>query len=136
MKKLANESQRALLAARISTVGCGKRANELESANLHFQTVEQVAEALNVSPRSVMSARKVLANGHAALAEAIASGDTPVSVAGGKAAVKTAAARLGRREKKVAKSDLSAVKRAFEALSEDDQMAFVDWLDNELTVTR
>lgn len=146
-----NESQRALLAARISTVGRGKRASDLESANLHFQTVDQTAEILNVSPRSVMSARKVLANGHAALAEAIAAGDMSVSaaskladlppdeqrqaVAGGKQAVRNAVSRLSRKPPakpdRQPKLDLPALKKAFLSLSEDDRMAFLDWVDHE-----
>ncbi|HEX7447695.1 MAG TPA: hypothetical protein VF306_09130 [Pirellulales bacterium] len=66
------------------------------------------------------------------------------AVSGGKATVKAAAAQVARRapKKKSAppapeplRLDLAGVKHAFLALSEDDRMAFLDWIDHELIET-
>lgn len=135
-----NESQRALLAAKIATVGRGRQAADLEGANLHVQTVEQAAKLLNVSPRSVKSARSVLASGHEALAQAIAAGDTTVSaaaklldlppaaqrdaVAGGKQGVKAATSRIKPKEKPQPKLDLPALTEAFLGLDRGERQAF------------
>lgn len=66
------------------------------------------------------------------------------AVAGGKAAVKAAAKQVARRAPKKKpepaapeprRLDLAGVKLAFLALSEDDRMAFLDWIDHELIET-
>lgn len=123
--------------------------------NDHLKTRERIAAETGVSPRTVerdaafaRAADTVAENAgtHEALA-AILAGDLGTkkdierlaslpaeeqrrAVSGGKQAVKQAASRLGR-EKKSAKSGLQAVKQAFLSLSEDDRMAFLDWVDRE-----
>lgn len=61
------------------------------------------------------------------------------AVAGGKQAVKQAAARVRRKPTakpdRPPKLDLPALKQAFLGLSDDDRMAFLDWVDHEVFAT-
>lgn len=73
-----NESQRAMVAAKVANIGHGgQRAN----LPLEATTNEDAASMLNVSERSVKTARKVQANAAPELAEAVESGRVSVSAA-------------------------------------------------------
>jgi N6-adenosine-specific RNA methylase IME4 len=74
-----DESQRAMVAARIATLQLGANQHTRGSENLPTQV--QAAELLNVSDRSVRSARTVQAAGASELVEAVDRGDLKVSVA-------------------------------------------------------
>lgn len=75
-----NSSQRAMVAARLANMGVGNFSN---SANLPVSPVSQsaAAETLNVSERSVRSARAVLGRGAPELVAAVEQGDLSVSAA-------------------------------------------------------
>jgi ParB-like chromosome segregation protein Spo0J len=75
-----NESQRAMVAGKLANM---KQGNHSKVANLQVSPVPQslAAGRLNVSPRSVASARKILNEGIPELADAVERGDIPVSVA-------------------------------------------------------
>lgn len=74
-------SQRAMVAGRLANMPAHRPLNK--SANLpgSFVSQPQAAEQLNVSERSVRSARQVIDDGVPELAEAVDSGELPVSVA-------------------------------------------------------
>lgn len=76
-----NESQRAMVGARLSNMQNGGDRRSDQSANL--QTVSQSAAAhrVSVSTRSVSSARRVIDDGIPELSDAVEHGDIPVSVA-------------------------------------------------------
>lgn len=79
-----DESQRAMLAAKMPTIGKGSaKFNGDENANLRIlqETVEDIAEEFNVSPRSIVSARKVVGDGSVALQKAVENREIAVSVA-------------------------------------------------------
>lgn len=74
-----DESQRGMIAAKIETYKQGRPGKD---ANLHDKiSREQAAEMLNVSPRTVASAAKVLDDGIPELIEAVEGGDISVSAA-------------------------------------------------------
>jgi N6-adenosine-specific RNA methylase IME4/ParB-like chromosome segregation protein Spo0J len=75
------ESQRAMIAARLADMKQGERTDLEPSANLPKVDQASAAEKLNVSTRSVGSAAKVLRTGTKVVADAVASGRVPVSVA-------------------------------------------------------
>ena len=74
-----SESQRAMVAARVATLQLGANQHTRGSENLPTQA--QAAELLNVSDRSVRSARTVQTDGTPELVEAVDRGDLKVSVA-------------------------------------------------------
>jgi hypothetical protein len=74
-----DESQRAMVAARIATLQHGTNQHTRGSANLPVQS--QAAELLNVSERSVRSARTVQTTGARELVHAVEAGKVKVSVA-------------------------------------------------------
>ncbi len=59
MRRHMNESQRAMVAARLANMRQGART-DLPTANLHEVSVNQAAELLNVSPRQVAAAKAIL----------------------------------------------------------------------------
>lgn len=75
-----DESQRAMVAARIANLLNGQRAT---SANLRTSAVTQpqAATLMNVGERSVQSARRVLDHGSPEVVQAVDAGRVPVSVA-------------------------------------------------------
>ncbi|MBM3271541.1 MAG: hypothetical protein FJZ01_28230, partial [Candidatus Sericytochromatia bacterium] len=85
-----NESQRAMVAARLANLSDGQRA-DYRSANLPTLpdiplppppiTQARAAQLLNVGERSVRAARKVLNEAEPELAQAVAGGRIPVSTA-------------------------------------------------------
>lgn len=78
-----NESQRAMVAAEIANVTHGGDRKSDQSADLHLDPikVEDAAEMLNVSPRSVKSAKKVKASGDEKLIAEVKAGKVKVSKA-------------------------------------------------------
>lgn len=76
-----DESQRAMVAARLETLSHGQRASSARDANLHVCTRDEAAQLLAVSPRSVANAAKVQADGVPELAVAVDSGVLAVSTA-------------------------------------------------------
>ena len=73
-----NESQRAMVAAKIATMQQGART-DIRSIDLKSQT--QAAEMLNVSVPSVKRAKKVRESGDASLIAAVESGEVTVTAA-------------------------------------------------------
>ncbi|HVC98683.1 MAG TPA: hypothetical protein VND64_33770 [Pirellulales bacterium] len=100
-----NESQRADIAAKLTTLARGGDRRSDQSANLRFEndkhdvSVEQAAELLNVSERSVDSARRVRQHGHEALVAAVEAGQVSVSDA----------AKVARKPKDVQQAAIDAV---------------------------
>ena len=76
-----NESQRALLAARLSNIPHGGDRKTDHVANLQLETLQEVAEKNNVSKRSVSSAKRVLESGDKKLISAVKDGKVSVSKA-------------------------------------------------------
>lgn len=77
-----NESQRSMIAAKLANmiVG-GKETNSANLPNCAPVSQSSAAGRLNVSTRSVTSARKIINEGIPELADAVEHGDLPVSVA-------------------------------------------------------
>ena len=75
-----DESQRALVAARLRVARAAFASADLRSG-LAGKSSERVARALNVSPRSVENAAKVLRDGAPELVDAVARGDASVDAA-------------------------------------------------------
>src|SRR5258706_1589324 len=76
-----NESQRAMVAGRLATLKLGDNQYTVGSANLQTQSQAAAAELLNVSPRSVASARTVIEHGLPELAAMVDRADVAVSAA-------------------------------------------------------
>ncbi len=74
-----NESQRAMVAAKLATMLQGERTDLSQICDTLSQP--QAAEMLNVSPRAVSSAKQVLKKGTPETIAAVESGKLPVSVA-------------------------------------------------------
>jgi hypothetical protein len=73
-----NESQRAMVAARLSRVGKGRPS---KNAQIQALPQDEAAKRLNVSRSSVQDARKVVDRGIPELTEAVDSKEIPVSAA-------------------------------------------------------
>lgn len=76
-----SESQRGLAAAKLANMQQGTRTDLEHSANLPEVSQDAAAELLNVSPRTVRSAKKVLDEGADELIAAVESGAVSVSAA-------------------------------------------------------
>lgn len=74
------ESQRAMVAAKIADMGSGART-DIPTANLQEVSRAAAAEMLNVSERSVNSAKKVQRDGASELVDKVVSGAVSVSAA-------------------------------------------------------
>lgn len=139
-----NESQRAMIAGRLANMPIG-RYWEVNSANLPNNPVSQsvAAQKVNVSTRSVTSARKVLDSKDDDLVAAVESGDLAVSVAADVAALppevrkeivraddKKGAARtqISRHKKPVdpAERQLKALHKAWDAADSDARARFLE----------
>jgi hypothetical protein len=72
-----NESQRAMIAAKLANLDSSKHAASIEAAI----SQPQAAELLNVSERSVSRAKQVLKKATPETIAAVESGKLPVSVA-------------------------------------------------------
>ena len=106
-----SESQRAMIAAKLTNVAHGGNRKSDQVANLQFDSLTQTAaaELLNVSPRSVAAAVKVKDKGAAMLLAAVEAGQTSVSAA---AAVATLSAI--EQQKIVAKGEQEILRAAKE----------------------
>ena len=82
-----SESQRGMVGARIANLQDGQRADEVGKSQVgKFAEVKpvsqtQAAERLNVSPRTIRTAKQVIERGTPELVKAVDSGRMPVSVA-------------------------------------------------------
>jgi N6-adenosine-specific RNA methylase IME4 len=76
-----NESQRAMVAARLATMRRGERTDLEPSANLRKVDQSAAAKMLNVSERSVSSAKTIQETGSPALVHAVDTGKIAASVA-------------------------------------------------------
>lgn len=74
-----SESQRSMAAAKIATITHGGDRRSDQAANLPTVTQAFAAKALNVSERSVRSARKIIDEGSKALQKAVENGEIAVS---------------------------------------------------------
>ncbi len=74
-------SQRAMIAAKMANMKSGTRTDLEPSANWPEVPISKAAERLNVGERSVIRARKVLAEASPAIVEAVRTGDISVSKA-------------------------------------------------------
>lgn len=76
-----DESQRAMVAARLATLPRGVRSDRVESQICDSRTQAEAADMLNVGKRSVEHARKVIDSGTPELVQAVESGKLAVSAA-------------------------------------------------------
>ena len=76
-----SESQRAMVAAKLENLEHGQRADLARDANLHVLKRAEAASLLNVSPRSVATAKKVEELGTPELVSAVEQGNIAVSTA-------------------------------------------------------
>jgi hypothetical protein len=76
-----DEGQRGIVAAKVESLRHGQRADISRDANLHVCTRSEAADLLNVSPRTVASASKVLREGIPELVREVESGNIAVSTA-------------------------------------------------------
>ncbi len=74
-------SQRAMIAANMANMNQGQRTDLEPSANLQEVSVAEAAKKFNVSPRSIETAKAVLASDDKKLIEDVESGKTSVSAA-------------------------------------------------------
>jgi N6-adenosine-specific RNA methylase IME4 len=106
-----DESQRAMIAARLETMRHGGARRGNQDANLHLER-KDAARLLGVSPRSIASAASVRRNGSHDLIAAVEGGKIPVSVAVKVAALPTAEQAKAVAEPARAKHITKAMQRA------------------------
>src|SRR6266480_1871031 len=87
-----NESQRAMVAAKLANMPNGGDRAEQHGANLHFAST--AADLLNVSERSVKTAKQVQERAAPELRQAVEQGKVSVSAAGGSGPGTTVAVRV------------------------------------------
>jgi hypothetical protein len=85
-----NESQRAMIAAKLATMRQGERTDVEPSANLQKVSTAKAAETMNISERLVMHAKKVRTGAQPEVVRAVEAGHLAVS-----AAAKLAAQPMG-----------------------------------------
>ncbi len=92
-----DDNQRAMVAGKIANLSHGGVRRGDQVANLRLETVSepQAAEMLNVSPRAVSSAKKILKKATPETIAAVESGKLPVSVATHLRPVKRGLYRVG-----------------------------------------
>jgi hypothetical protein len=73
------ESQRSMVAGKLATLKRGRPSEE--NAQICTFSIDDAAGLLSVSPRSVNSAKQVIEHGSKAMADAVESGEIPVSFA-------------------------------------------------------
>lgn len=78
-----NEAQRAMVASKLANIRHGGDRKSVQDANLPIDTTSQAqaADLLNVSTRSVTSAKKIIKDGDESLIQAVESGDISLSAA-------------------------------------------------------
>jgi len=124
-----NESQRAMVAARVATLGHGGDRKSDQAANLPVETQARAAEMLNVSERTVRNARKVQQAAAPELAQAVERGEVSVS-----AAAEVATEPENRQREVVAKGDkeiLAAAKEIRERRKAQSMTALQSSENNE-----
>jgi hypothetical protein len=84
-----NESQRAMVAAKLANMRQGERTDVETFANLQKVSQAQAAEFLNVAPRTVASAKRVAEDATPELVQAVERGAVSVSAAAEVAALPT-----------------------------------------------
>lgn len=82
-RRQLNESQRAMVAAKLANMRQGERTDLAPPANLPKVSQESAAGLLNISERSVRSAKTVVAEGSPELQRAVETGELKVSAAAG-----------------------------------------------------
>lgn len=105
-----NESQRAVVAGKLATLKVGhvKSQRENDGTQICAPSIEQAANMLKVSPRSVTTAKQVIDGGSKEVLQAVESGELPVSLA-----AKFVAAQPDKKEQaKVIKQGKDAVKES------------------------
>jgi len=108
-------SQRAMVAAKISTAKQGERRDLEPSRNSGKVTQEEAAKLLNVSADSVGNAAKVLANGVPSLQKAVESGQASASAA-------AAVADLPKREQREAVRTGTVAETAAEKIAREKRL--------------
>lgn len=138
-----NESQRAMVAGRLANLKVGANQHRNEGVQICTTSLEQAGDKVNVSRRSVASARKVLDSEDDDLVAAVDSGDLAVSVAAEVAALppevrkeivragdKKGAARtqISRHKKPAdpAERQLKALHKAWDAADSDARARFLE----------
>lgn len=83
LRRHLDESQRAMIAARLARLKRGRPSGEEDDkyANLRIYSADEAAKVFNVSPRSIVSARMVIAQGIPDLVGKVDAGEMAVSVA-------------------------------------------------------
>jgi hypothetical protein len=76
-----SESQRAMMASRLTTISHGGDRKTDQAANLPLETQAEIAEKFGVSERSVRSAKTVEKHGAPELQQAVTNGEVSVSAA-------------------------------------------------------
>jgi len=76
-----DESQRAMVGARIAGLAHGGDRRSVQAANLPLETTARAAEMLNVGERSIRNARTVIEQGSPEIADAVVTGKVAVSTA-------------------------------------------------------
>lgn len=74
-------SQRSDVAAKMATLRHGDNQHTREDGHKYLSSIDEAASQLNVSPMSVKNAKTVIANGSAAVNEALEQGNLPVTLA-------------------------------------------------------
>jgi N6-adenosine-specific RNA methylase IME4 len=106
-----DESQRAMVAAKLATLPKGRPGKNAENSAL---SQNGAAELLNVDRRTVQHAAAVRANGSAALVQAVEQGAIPVSVA-------AKVAKLPKEQQREAVLDPDRAKHLVKRLARDDR---------------
>lgn len=120
-----NESQRAVVAGKLATLKVGDNQHTTEGRQICAPSIEQAANMLKVSPRSVTTAKQVIDGGSKEVLQAVESGELPVSLA-----AKFVAAEPDKKEQtKVIKQGKDAVKQravlTIEVKKPTPQQAFI-----------
>jgi DNA-binding CsgD family transcriptional regulator len=89
-----SESQRAVVAAKLATLSHGGDRRSDQAANLPVVTQAEAAELLNLSERTVRTAREVLDHGAPELVRAVERGQVSVSAASAQDALGGAVRRM------------------------------------------
>jgi hypothetical protein len=76
-----DESQRAMVATKVATMKQGRPESKVANLQVKNITQSEAAKMLNISERSISSARKVLASGNPDLIKAVEQGELAVSKA-------------------------------------------------------
>lgn len=123
------EAQRAMVAAEIANMNQGERTDLEPSANLQKVSVADAAKMLNVSDRSVATAKKVKDDAEPEIVEAVKAGKLPVSTAAKASELPPKKQREIAKAKEPAKAAREAVKEAEAKAETKAEPVSVDPLD-------